>query len=68
MMIESFEVPTKRPRITFIADEDLRSALEAWAKEESRTISNLCELIVRKAAIETGRLKETQPDDSREDS
>lgn len=43
-------VPTNREKITFVCDADLKRALEAWASEESRSVSNLCELIVRKAA------------------
>ena len=43
-------VLTNREKITFVCDADLKRALEAWASEESRSVSNLCELIVRKAA------------------
>ena len=42
-------VPTKREKITFVCDADLKEALESWASEESRSVSNLCELIARKA-------------------
>lgn len=42
-------MPTQKPRISFIADEELRSELEAWADEEFRSLSNLAEAIVREA-------------------
>ena len=42
-------VPTKREKITFVCDADLKEALELWASKESRSVSNLCELIARKA-------------------
>ena len=42
-------VPTKREKITFVCDADLKEALELWASEESRSVSNLCELLARKA-------------------
>jgi hypothetical protein len=57
MMPECFDVPTKKPRVMFTCDEPLKEALEAWAEKESRTVSNLCELIVRKAARDAGYLK-----------
>ena len=41
-------VPTKREKITFVCDTDLKEALEAWASEESRSVSNLCELLLRR--------------------
>ena len=59
-MIEFFEVPTKRPRIMFTADEALKEALDRWAQKETRTISNLCEVVLRKAAIEAGYLSEAE--------
>ncbi|MEL6554877.1 MAG: hypothetical protein AAFQ63_15640 [Cyanobacteria bacterium J06621_11] len=43
-------VPTNREKITFVCDADLKKALENWASEESRSVSNLCELIIRRAA------------------
>ena len=54
-------VPTKKPRITFVADDELKRELEAWADEESRTVSNLCELIIRKA-VEARKAQQEQQD------
>jgi len=51
-------VPTNREKITFVCDAELKKALEEWASEESRSVSNLCELLVRKATEE--RLKSQQ--------
>ena len=44
------EMPTRKPRISFVVDEELKETLETWASEESRSVSNLCELVVRRAA------------------
>lgn len=64
MMLETFDVPTKKPRVMFTCDDSLKDALEAWAEDESRTVSNLCELIVRKAAQDAGYLKADQSTDT----
>lgn len=61
-----FTVPTKKPRVMFTCDESLKDALEAWADKESRTVSNLCELIVRKAAQNAGYLKVDQLTEARQ--
>lgn len=42
-------VPTQKPRISFIADDELLPKLKAWAEEEYRTVSNLVEAIVKDA-------------------
>ncbi len=42
-------MPTQKSRISFIADEKLKSELEAWADEDFRSLSNLAEAIVREA-------------------
>ena len=42
-------MPTQKSRISFIADEELKSELEAWADEDFRSLSNLAEAIVREA-------------------
>ena len=59
-MLSFVDVPTKRPRIMFTADEALKKALDKWAQKETRTISNLCEVVMRKAAIEAGYLTEVE--------
>jgi hypothetical protein len=45
-------VPTKKPRTTIYLDEELMQALEERAKEEKRTISNLCNLLLEQAMNE----------------
>jgi len=40
---------TRRPRIGFVCDQGLKESLEKWAEEESRTVSNLIELICKNA-------------------
>jgi hypothetical protein len=42
-------VATRRPRIGFVCDQTLKESLEQWAEEESRTLSNLIELICKNA-------------------
>lgn len=52
-------VPTKKPKVSVVMDEDLKAALEAWAAQESRTVFTLCELILRDTARETSYLKQS---------
>jgi hypothetical protein len=40
---------SRRPRIGFVCDQTLKESLEKWAEEESRTLSNLIELICKNA-------------------
>ncbi|WP_103126980.1 ribbon-helix-helix domain-containing protein [Nostoc cycadae] len=40
---------SRRPRIAFVCDQSLKESLERWAEEESRTLSNLVELICKNA-------------------
>ncbi len=44
-------VPTQKPRISFIADDELLPKLKAWADSEYRTVSNLVETIVKDAVV-----------------
>lgn len=46
---------TRRPRIAFICDEEVKEILEEWASEENRTVSNLVEFVVLEAIKRTGR-------------
>ena len=57
-------VPTKREKITFVCDADLKETLELWASEESRSVSNLCELLVRKAVEKRSKLSQKNQEDS----
>ena len=61
-------VPTKREKITFVCDADLKEALESWASEESRSVSNLCELLVRKAVEKRSKLNQKDQEDSSVDA
>ena len=58
--MQASNMPSKRPRIVFLLDEELRADLEEWAQQESRTLSNLCELIVRKAVEERKALQQVK--------
>jgi hypothetical protein len=50
MTLEALEVPTNKPKVMFVTDEETREYLEAWAGDEGRSLSNLVDRIV-KAAI-----------------
>lgn len=67
MKNENLDVPSEKPRVMFLCDESLKDALKAWADEESRTVSNLCELIVRQAAKDAGYLKDDGKGGDRDD-
>ena len=47
-----YEVPTKKPRTTIYLEPELMQALEERAKEEKRTVSNLCNLLIEQAMNE----------------
>ena len=53
-MVESSKtpVPTKKPIISVVVTPELKADLEAWAKEEGRTVSNLSERVLSKAVAE----------------
>ena len=40
---------TKKAKITFTCEPSLKDGLEGWAQSESRTLSNLIEMLVRQA-------------------
>ncbi|GAB1544794.1 hypothetical protein NUACC21_74700 [Scytonema sp. NUACC21] len=46
---------TRRPRVAFICDEEVKEILYEWATDENRTVSNLVESIVLDAIKRTGR-------------
>jgi len=46
----STPMPTKHPRISFLADEELRQKLERMADEQHRTLSNMVYAICQDAA------------------
>ena len=53
---------TKKAKITFTCEPSLKDGLEVWAQSESRTLSNLIEMIVRQAYQE--RSTPERPDHS----
>jgi hypothetical protein len=56
---------TKKAKITFTCEPSLKDGLEEWAQSESRTLSNLIEMLIRQAYEErsssTDRLADPQP-------
>lgn len=40
---------TKKAKVTFTCEPDLKKGLEEWARSESRTLSNLIEMVIRQA-------------------
>jgi CopG-like RHH_1 or ribbon-helix-helix domain, RHH_5 len=63
---------TRRPRVAFICDEEVKQILEEWADEEGRTVSNLVERIVLEVIASKGKMsthtqvKERKPPKSRD--
>ena len=44
------EVPTRKPRISVVVDEELLKYLEQWAASEERSVSNLVLKIIKDAS------------------
>jgi len=40
---------TKKAKVTFTCEPNLKEDLEEWARSESRTLSNLIEMLIRQA-------------------
>lgn len=40
---------TKKAKVTFTCEPNLKDGLEEWARSESRTLSNLIEMLIRQA-------------------
>jgi hypothetical protein len=53
-----FDVPTKKPRTTIYLEPELMQAIEERAKDEKRTVSNLCNLLLEQAMNEWLKQKE----------
>lgn len=53
-----FDVPTKKPRTTIYLEPELMEALEERAKQEKRTVSNMCNLLLEQAMSEWLKQKE----------
>ncbi|WP_245912369.1 ribbon-helix-helix domain-containing protein [Brunnivagina elsteri] len=45
-------MPTKKPRTTIYLEPELMEALEERAKQEKRTVSNMCNLLLEQAMSE----------------
>ena len=56
---------TKKAKVTFTCEPNLKDDLEEWARSESRTLSNLIEMLIRQAYEErsspTDRTTDAQP-------
>jgi len=56
---------TKKAKVTFTCEPNLKDDLEEWARSESRTLSNLIEMLIRQAYEErsssTDRTTDPQP-------
>ena len=61
------DVPTNKPKVSVIMDEELKKALENWAEAEERTVSKLCEMQLRKSAKDAGYLKDDSQGGDRDD-
>jgi metal-responsive CopG/Arc/MetJ family transcriptional regulator len=49
MKTEIQNVPTRKPRISVVVDEELLKYLEQWADSEERSLSNLVLKIIKDA-------------------
>jgi metal-responsive CopG/Arc/MetJ family transcriptional regulator len=49
MKTEIQDVPTRKPRISVVVDEELLKYLEQWADSEERSLSNLVLKIIKDA-------------------
>lgn len=43
------EVPSRKPRIAVVVDEDLLEYLQQWADSEERSVSNLAAFLLKQA-------------------
>jgi predicted transcriptional regulator len=43
---------TSKAKVTFTCSPELKNKLQQWADNESRTLSNLCELVMQQALDE----------------
>lgn len=50
----SDEMSTRKPRIMFQTDEPTKEALERWASDEGKTLSNLIDTALKELLIEMG--------------
>jgi CopG-like RHH_1 or ribbon-helix-helix domain, RHH_5 len=49
------DVPTRKPRISVVVDEELLKYLEQWADSEERSLSNLVLKVIKDAVEERER-------------
>lgn len=57
--IDLQEVPTRKPRISVVVDEELLQYLEQWAEIEERSISNLVVFLL-KQAVESKKARQAE--------
>ncbi|NEQ18836.1 MAG: hypothetical protein F6K28_02030 [Microcoleus sp. SIO2G3] len=53
-------MPTKKPKISIYLEESQKAELEAWAAEETRSLSNLATHLIEKA-LEQRAMKRKNP-------
>jgi hypothetical protein len=51
------DVPTRKPRISVVVDEELLKYLEQWADSEERSLSNLVLKVIKDAVDQRERQK-----------
>jgi len=52
---------TRKARVMFTCEHEIKNCLEIWADSENRTVSNLVETLIVDALIAKGMLPEKQP-------
>jgi hypothetical protein len=58
MCFKIYKMPAgKRPRVMFVTDELTKEALERWAEEEGRTVSNLLDELVKEVLVQKGYIE-----------
>lgn len=59
MLSLTVTVPSRKPRIAVVVDEDLLEYLQQWAESEERSVSNLV-LFLLKQAVEQREAKNAE--------
>ena len=52
---------TRKARVMFTCEHEIKNCLETWADSENRTVSNLVETLIVDALIAKGMLPKKQP-------
>ncbi len=53
----------KRKSFPLRIDPDVHAALERWAADELRSVNGQIEFLLRRAVLDAGRLKPSDPED-----